>query len=473
MTETPDVLVVGGGPAGMSAALAAVEHGATVVLLESSDDLGGQYWRHLPPERPAAHEDRLHHGLGTFRRTAAALRAHPRCEVVTEAQVWTVDGRPDGPPRVHVLVGPVDGADRVRRTFDPARLVLATGAHERTLPFPGWDLPGVYSGGAAQTLAKGERIAVGRRVLVAGAGPFLLPVAASLLRTGSHVVEVVEASSWPRLLTRWAARPWELASAAGKAGELVEYVRELARHRIPYRAGTTVVAAHGQDRVEAVTVAAVDADWRSVPGTERTVEVDALCVSHGFVGRTELATSAGCRLDAAGRVVVDDDQRTSVPGVLAAGELTGIGGVDLSLVEGRIAGAVAAGVEPSPADRRRRTAGRRFADRLEAAHGIGTGWTDWLREDTLVCRCEEVTAGEMRRCAQVTGAQGLKSLKLTSRAGLGICQGRICGRSVEEFFAAATGNPALREVPHFPKRPIAVPVRLGDIATRPTADTPE
>jgi NADPH-dependent 2,4-dienoyl-CoA reductase/sulfur reductase-like enzyme len=462
VTETPAVLVVGAGPAGLSAAVAARTAGARVVLLDASDDIGGQYWRHLPPQRPAAREHLLHHGWSRFTALRAALAGDPGCEVVTGAQVWLAERRDGSPPAVHVLVGPADGTDRQSRVFIPGALVLATGALERTLPFPGWELPGVFTAGAAQALAKGERVAVGRRVLIAGAGPFLLPVAASLVRTGARVVGVLEAAGWSRLRRGWTARPTELLGARGKTGELAGYARDLARHRIPYRAGTGVVAAHGDERVEAVTIARLDTEWAPVPGTERRVPVDAVCVSHSFVPRTELAVAAGCRVGPGGAVLVGLDGRTSVPGVYAAGEITGVGGADLAQAEGTVAGAAAAGATPTRAQHRARTVHRRFAERLEAAHGIRPGWTGWLDDATVICRCEEVTAGQLRDGARATGSRGLRSLKLSTRAGLGICQGRTCGRSVEELLERETGG--LLDPGRTAGRPLAGLVRLGELA---------
>jgi NADPH-dependent 2,4-dienoyl-CoA reductase/sulfur reductase-like enzyme len=293
-------------------------------------------------------------------------------------------------------------------------------------------------------------------VLVAGAGPFLLPVAASLLRTGARVLGVLEASDWSRL------RGLPSLSAAGKAGELLGYARDLIRHRVPYRAATAVIAAHGRDRVEAVTVARLDREWAPVPGTARRVEVDAVCVSHGFVPRTELALAAGCRTGPDGSVLADRNGRTSVPGVFAAGEITGIGGADLAMAEGRLAGRAAAGGPAVRADYRARSGYARFAARLEVAHGIRPGWTQWLTGDTVVCRCEEVTAAELRGAAEATGARGLRSLKLSSRAALGVCQGRVCGRSVEDILARTQGG--LLDPGRTAGRPIAALVRLGELA---------
>ncbi|SFF31621.1 NAD(P)/FAD-dependent oxidoreductase [Streptomyces mirabilis] len=460
MTE---VLVVGGGPAGMAAALAARRHGARVVLLEAGDDVGGQYWRHLPGGRADTSERLWHHDWDRFVAMRDELLGDEGCEVVTGAHVWSVDRRDDAPPLVHVFVGEPDGQGREPRTFDPAALVLATGAYERTLPFHGWDLPGVFTAGAAQALAKGERVAVGRRVLVAGAGPFLLPVVSSLLRIGAEVAGVVEAAGPAQLAGGWATRPWQLLAARRKAGELAGYACQLTARRIPYRTGAAIVAAHGIDRVEAVTVARLTRDWTPIPGTERRIEADAVCVSHGFVPRTELATAAGCAVGVDGAVTVDERQRTSVPGVLTAGELTGIGGVDLALAEGEIAGTVAAGGVPAPGAVHERAVFRKFAARLAAAHGIRPGWRSWVDDDTVVCRCEDVTAGALRQAAELTGSRGLRSLKLTTRAGLGLCQGRTCGRTVEDMLTGSN-EPGLLDLGRTAHRPVAIPVRLGELA---------
>jgi len=468
-----NVLVIGAGPAGLAAARAARDAGSAVTILDSSDALGGQFWRHLPPERPARNEKILHHGWDKFRGLSESLESDSHVNIVRGAQVWAIEVF-DG-VAVHALIGESDGMKRSRQVFRPDALVLATGAHDRTLPFPGWDLPGVFTGGAAQALAKGERLAVGERVIVAGAGPFLLPVAQSLTLAGSRVLAVLEANRVPRLLKGWTPKPWQLLGAASKGAELAGYVAGHLRHRIPYRLGRAVIAAHGIDRVESVTTAKLDALWTPIPGTEKTVEVDAVCVSHGFSPRLELAIAAGCALTENRFVEVDDRQLTSVDGVYAAGEITGIGGVDLSLAEGEIAGHYAAATEspstvsPPTAAMRRRRVFTGFAGRIEAAHGIRSGWPEWLTDATVICRCEEVDFGSMRAAAAATESESFRSLKLATRAGLGVCQGRMCGRTAEQLLCSlngagshgANGNSGGALSDH---RPIASPLRIGELA---------
>jgi len=462
------VLVIGGGPAGLAAAVSARRRGVPVVLVDSSDQLGGQFWRHLPDERPAAHPERMQHGWSRYERLTGELTADDGCEILTETQVWAIERFDEGRSTIaaHLVTGPADGTDRPKRTIRADALVLAPGAHDRTLPFPGWDLPGVFTAGAAQAFAKAERVALGERVVIAGAGPFLLPVAASVAKTGSRVLAVYEASRVRSLAAGWLPKPWRLVGAAGKAAELAEYAAGHVRHRIPYRTGHAVIAAQGDGRVEAVTIARLAADWSPIAGTERTIEADAVCVSHGFTPRLELPIAARCEIGADRFVVTDAGQRTSVPGVFAAGEITGIGGVDAALAEGAIAGHCAAGGEAGDAEIRAAVRSRRvfddFTGRIEAAHGIRPGWTGWLTDDTVVCRCEEVPYGRLRSVASASSSASLRALTLGTRAGLGICQARICGRTVEDLAQRASG--CALDGTTLDRRPIASPIRLGELA---------
>ncbi|WP_409495333.1 NAD(P)/FAD-dependent oxidoreductase [Amycolatopsis sp. cmx-11-12] len=443
------VVIVGAGPAGLAAAEHALRAGARVTVLDQAEAPGGQYHRTMPEAYAARNPERLHHGWAGFERRRRLLE-HPRCQWWPESTVWALDRAEN---QVHVLRGQADGSGRRRSSLEPDALILATGAHDRTLPFPGWELPGVYTAGAAQALAKGERVAIGRRVLVAGAGPFLLPVAESLLGVGAEVVAVLEANPFATVRKGWSVRPWELAAHAGKSAELARYAATLARHRVPYRFAHAVIEARGADRVREVVTARVRADWSIVPGTERTYEVDAVCVGHGFVPQPELAVAAGCALDG-GFVRVDDEQRTTVDSVFAAGEITGIGGAVTAAAEGAVAGRVAAGGDPGRSLLRERDRARAFAGRLAAAHPIGAAWRGWLAEDTIVCRCEETTYGELTRAAGDPACPGSHALKLGTRAGLGPCQGRMCGPTVSELSGGAERH----------HRPIAQPIRLGELA---------
>lgn len=479
------VVVVGAGPAGLAAAEAALAAGAEVTLIDSADQPGGQYHRMLPDAYEAARPERLQHDWPAFDRRRRRVLGHPRCTWWPETAVWALErpasgqhGEP-GPPRVHVLRGAADGDGRNRAVLDPDALVLAVGAHDRVLPFPGWELPGVFTAGAAQALAKGERVVIGDRVVVAGTGPFLLPVAASLLEAGSRVLAVLEANTPSTVARGWTRHPWQLAAQTGKAGELAAYAAQLARHRVPYRTGRTVVEARGEGRVEEVVTARLRADWSVVPGSERTTSVDAVCVAHGFSPQLELPLAAGCalRTTQGGEFVeADANQRTSSPGVHAAGEITGVAGAPAARAEGALAGWLAGGGDPDATAlrplRRSRDQGRAFAERLALAHPIGEAWPGWLRPETVICRCEEADYASLCRAATREASAAARVAKLETRAGMGPCQGRICGPTVAELNARLSGRSAERPTEGLPvasphRRPIAQPIRLGELAASP------
>jgi thioredoxin reductase len=464
-----EVVVVGAGPAGVAAALAAADAGAEVLLVDNGRAIGGQYNRQLPAEFAARRPDRIQHEWKAFAAQREVLGGHPRITHLPETSIWAIEDRADErqelpAARLWAQQGPADAAGRQPFPIDAKAVVLATGAYDRVLPFPGWDLPGVYTAGAAQALAKGQRIAVGQRVLVAGTGPFLLPVAESLLGIGADVVALLEANSLATVRKGWSTDP---LVAPSKLREAVGYGALLARHRIPLRHGWTVIAAHGTCHVESATIARLDPTWRPIRGTERRVDVDAICVGFGFTANLELAVAARCNLttgpDGGPAVAVDANQQTSTPGIYAAGELTGIGGAALSSAEGALAGAAAAhhvtGGTPRPSDSAAVTRGRRFAVALARAYPVRDGWKSWSDVDTIVCRCEEVTRGELETVAGERGLDDGRAMKLSSRAGLGMCQGRVCSRNVAELLAAPGDVPK----PSM-KRPIAVPVRLRDLA---------
>ena len=363
------IAVVGAGPAGIAAAVAARTAGAEVVVVDSQPEPGGQIWR------------------GGGGRTGELVRSG--AELRLGWSVWAAEGR---------ALRITDGERG--ETLEADAIVLATGAYDRPVAFPGWTLPGVLTAGGAQALAKGQGVLPGRRVLLAGAGPFLFPVAKQLRALGAEVVvaEATRRRDWLRAAPRMTAHPDKLAA----------FVKE----RVPVRWGRMIVRAEGGDRVERATIAQVDGDWR--PRTEETLEVDTVCTAYGFLPSLELPRALGCEIHA-GAVAHDAAMATSVAGVYVAGEAAGIGGAAKAWAEGSAAGASAAG---RPRSAPRRPAG--FARVLEDLFAPRPGLRELITPDTVVCRCEGVTA------AEIAGAASFPELKLRTRAGQGPCQGRVC-----------------------------------------------
>ncbi|MFF7527513.1 FAD-dependent oxidoreductase [Streptomyces bobili] len=468
MTERRPVLaVIGAGPAGLAAALAASARGMRVVLVDSAAEPGGQFYRQPAPGLDARRPQALHHQWRTWVRLRDGLAAHVTAGRVThlsDHHVWCVERESAG-FAVHALLG---SEQRVPAAVRADGVVLATGGYEQVWPFPGWTLPGVITAGGAQALLKGGLTLPGRTVVVAGTGPLLLPVATGLAAAGAHVTALVESAA-PTTLVRRSANPLRgartLAAQPGKLAEAAGYVAQLLRHRVTVMARQTVVEAHGRDRLESVTVAALDPEGRPVPGTAQRLACDTLAVGHGLLPHTDLADGLGCRLDGAG-VRVDDEQHTDVPGVWAAGEATGIGGAALSLAEGHIAGRSAAarlhGTEPDPRAwapaARNRARLRAFFAEVERAYAAPVRWAENVTDATVVCRCEEVTAGAVREAVGSLGAGDLRTVKLLTRAGMGWCQGRMCEPGVAGV-AGCDLTPG--------RRPLARPVPLGVLAAPP------
>jgi NADPH-dependent 2,4-dienoyl-CoA reductase/sulfur reductase-like enzyme len=283
--------------------------------------------------------------------------------------------------------------------------------------------------GGAQALSKGQGILPGKRVLLAGAGPFLLPVAAQLAAGGAEVVAVVEATrrrDWLAAAPRMAAYP----------GRLLEYARYPTAVR-RYTWGHVLVRPDGDGRVQRATIARAGADWAPT-GDERSFEVDAVCTAYGFTPSVELARALGCELDGE-RVAHDADMATTVPGVYVAGEAAGVGGAELAQVEGELAGAMAAahvadavpGSSQLTALRAQRAKLAGFARLLGDLFDPRPGLLGLASPGTVLCRCEAITAGAID-AAHARGADTMSALKILTRAGQGPCQGRICERLVCE-----------------------------------------
>lgn len=358
------------------------------------------------------------------------------------------------------------------------RLVLCPGGQDRQVPVPGWDLPGVMAAGGMQALLKGQHTLAGRRVVVAGTGPFLLPVATGLAEAGAEVAAVCEAntpSGWLRSVGAMAAVPGKIIEGAG-------YAARLARHRIPYRSRTIVGAIHGTDRVEAVRLDRIDKSGRVTETGIAELAVDAVGLGWGFTPALELImmVGAGTELGADGSLIttVDAAQRSTVPGVYVAGEACGVGGAALAVVEGELAARTllrdrdhTAAAAPAGLRRRIRRL-RSFAVAMHRAHPVPAGWPGWCAADTVLCRCEEVTVGTATAAATELGAASARDQKLLTRCGMGWCQGRICGPAVAGLTARLAGRDVTGDdLRGMAKRPFAVPVPLSELAR--LADPPQ
>jgi D-hydroxyproline dehydrogenase subunit alpha len=388
-----DVLVVGAGPAGIAAACAASESGARVGVVDDNPAAGGQIWRGGADHAHSAE------AAGWHRRLARANVSY-----IYGAKVVARES-------ADVLV-----AETWERTQELkfAKLVVATGARERFLPFPGWTLPGVVGAGGLQALVKSGLSVSGKRVVIAGSGPLLLPVAEYLRRAGAEISLIAEQA--PAARVRGFAAILLLHPA--KLWQAIRLRRALGG--VPYHFGMWPVAAGGVEKLEWVELANGKAKTR--------VKCDYLACGFHLVPNVELAELFGCEIDD-GFVRVNEMQETSAPGIFCAGEPVGIGGVEAALVEGQIAGFSATGnVAKARGLFSKRAAARKFTKLLERTFALRGELRSLAAPETLVCRCEDVSHARLAKYSD------WRSAKLQTRCGMGACQGRVCGAAVEFIF---------------------------------------
>jgi len=461
MNPTPyDVLVIGGGPAGLAAATEAAATGLAVALVDERPTFGGQIFKQpgrgfriTDAKALGADHARGRRLIDAAERSGATLLPRTSAVAIRGTSV--------------VLVEEGEHA----RAIDARAVIVAAGAHDRPVVFPGWTLPGVITAGGAQSLVKTQRVLPGRTIVFAGSGPLALAFPAQLRSYGANVTLVLEAGPPPT------ARDLLRLAGAARGNErllrdAVGYRARLARERVPLRHRRIVVRAEGDERVERVVHAAADADWRVVPGTEEEVHADTLCVGYGFFPSVELLRLAGCEFgyeeDLGGPVVVRDDWlRTSVDGISAAGDGTGVRGSYVATDEGRLAalgaaldlGALPAGEAATRAEPLRRRVARKEAFRrtLRPLHTVGPGIYELATDETVVCRCEELTVADLDRA--IAGSTDLNAIKAVTRVAMGMCQGRSCQRHVAAAIARRYGA-SIGELrvatPRMPVRPVPI-----------------
>ncbi|MEH2553309.1 thioredoxin reductase/bacterioferritin-associated ferredoxin [Bradyrhizobium algeriense] len=463
MNTTPrrdsyDVVVIGAGPAGLAATATAAEAGLSTLLLDENAGPGGQVWRAIA-STPVTERDRLGADYWAGADLVDAVRSSS-AEIVQRATVWSLDRNLE----VGVSVGGASFFVKARR------VILATGALERPLPIPGWTLPGVMTAGAAQTMLKSSGLVPDGQTVIAGQGPLLWLLAAQILRLGGRIDRILDTTERRNY---FAALPHAFAFVTSPYFAKGLAMMKEVRAKVPVVTGVSELEAAGDGQLATVTYTA--------GGRRETIAAELLLLHQGVVPNINLAMAAGIEhrwddLQLCWSPVLDRDGSSSVEGIAVAGDGAGIGGAGAAIVRGRIAAraavealAPAAAAKLAPMSTFRASLaqaerGRAFLDTLfrpARQFRIPSG-------DTIVCRCEEVTAKDILDAVAI-GATGPNQLKAYRRTGMGPCQGRLCGLTVTELMAQARGKTP-QEIGYYRLRAPVKPITLAELAAVPKTE---
>ncbi len=462
--KDPQLIVIGAGPGGIAAAVEAAKTGATVKILDENPKPGGRIYSPLNDGFKLVDPGYL----GPDYEKGKALLAE--FDAVRKKIDYRNDALVFGTFENRIMAFHQAGSGQ-QIAFN--KLIVATGAYDRPVPFPGWTLPGVLTAGGVQTLVKMQRVLPGKKLLFAGTGPLQLVVANQVVDGGGQVEAVLEAgeiNNWLKLL-KGLSRNWGLLTDG------LRYVRGIRKAGVPLLRRHIILEARGGSQVEAAVIAEVDRDWRPIARTQRVLEVDTICLGYGLVPSVELTRLVGCRHryapDLGGWIPVrNEDMETSIQGVFAVGDGAGVAGSAMAVMEGRIAGISAAQslgyISHEEADRLKKPYLNdmkkigQLRDALDHISRPRPGLFELANDDTVICRCEELTLGDIKRAIS-KGTTEMNELKRLTRMGMGRCQGRMCGPAVQEIIARQTQTRAA-DIAYLNQRPPTklVPIKVLD-----------
>ncbi len=462
-----DLVIIGGGPAGITAATEAVRLGVSVAIIDENRCFGGKVFHHTGMGPVTGSADKIERRIGDqILKDFEQVRG--KVSIYLNTTVW------DFIDQKTVLLYTEKSHPIEEKQITGKQLIIAEGAFERVVPFPGWTLPGVFSIGALNALAN-EGILPGERFLVAGSGPLQLVVAHHLINAGATIAGIIDAASSTETASTAFSSLTSIGAKRLRAG--FDYIQNIRKHKIPIYRSHAIANASGINELEKATIVGVDRSWHPIKGTEKVLAVDAIAYGFGLIPSTALTRLCGCRhtYDAHlgyWRVEHSDKMETSLAGVFVAGDGRTIKGYAAAIEEGRIAtteAAVQLGyISRNEADhslassRKKLKQFRRFGQIVDALSAIRPGILQILSDDTIVCRCEEVTLGKIVS-AVADGAIDVNDVKRRTRLGMGHCQGRICGQLINELIWKFTGDRKERALftPRIPAKPVPFEALTG------------
>ena len=446
--KTHDLIIIGAGPAGLSAAAQALDLGITPMVIDENADVGGRIYA-----QSSLMQNRFN--FKTRRKIRQLFSADASCEIVRKKK-QVIGIFPDN----ILLTTEKDGTARVKYKS----LIIATGARELNIPFPGWTLPGVMTSGCAQTMIKSQAI-FPEQAVVAGTGPLQLVLADQILKTGGKVLALVETGS----MKSWLKASSSLFGHWGLAGQLTGCLINLAMNRVPIYFDSLVSAAKGENALREIEISSLDGKMKRVMNT------DTLCIGYGFVPSHELSLAAGAHQafkNGQWVPVRNDVMQTSVQGVFVAGDSAGINGAIMAEYEGGLSAIGAAKylgvISDHEAEKRQRPLyekirkEKKLREVFDRIMKLPDRVYELADDDTIICRCEDLSLGELRGVVKRSGPD-INEFKRLTRAGMGLCQGRTCSTSLRHILAKSTGT-APDKIGVLTPRPPFKPITLGQLS---------
>ena len=455
--ENRDFVIIGTGPAGISAAITAAKSGIEVTVLGEDPRIGGQIFRQIiPPLQAQRHYIETQNQI-LFRRLNKELeKVH--IHFLSNTVVWGI---------FEDKIIATDSKDHP--LIKAKKLLIAEGAYETPVAFPGWTLPGVMTLGGIQILLKSQGVIPQGKILIAGTGPLLYFTAAQLVKNGANVIGVLEASP----LSQWMKWIFQLMRSPKLLWKGIQYLLILKKHRVPVYYSHVVVKAQGEEHLEKIVFAKADKHWKPLRRTEKTMKVDILGLNWGFVPSTIFSHMAGCEHECDPLMrwwipKTNSNYETLREGIFVAGDCTGIGGVKLAVLEGKIAGTEVSfqlgRISKLMADRHqarlKKSLSRQqwYYEFLRKIYAFRSGLLHLLSDDTIICRCEEIDYKTITKIIE-DGARHIDQIKRLLRVGMGRCQGRFCYPTLLGLLANILPLNELRKE-DFSARPPAKPIPL-------------
>lgn len=453
-----DLVIVGGGPAGITAAMEASKHLKNIVLIDENRVLGGKVLRGAKDSSNTFQTDPLakKEGKELFEEFESIKE---KIILLKETEVWHID------PKKVLNIICRSGKYKDIKSIQADKIILAVGARDKTVPFPGWHLPGVMTIGGLKNFVQ-NGVFPGKRILVAGTGVLSMPLAAQLIAQGIQVSAIAEAGTF----FNQAQLGYTLLMNGGQ--DKLKYGlhcwRSVKREGVPIHYSHVVARAHGSHQVEGATIVKIDKNWRPIKGTEKEVEVDTIATGFGLIPQIEITRLCGCRHSynqKLGYWVVDrsPNMETSIPGLYVAGDGVSIKGYSGAIVEGQLAALSACKGKKVPSNSlaKKMRQMKKIGALMSEQTAVRSGIYDIITENTIICRCEEVRYVDIIKATQ-SNVQDVNDLKRRTRLGMGHCQGRYCGEIAHDLLEKVSAERFKRK--SFTQRLPLKPVSLGAIA---------